>query len=50
MQGPFTPALNAALYDAWSIRAMVSKDSGEPGGVTGKGAARAGAGHPGFDD
>jgi precorrin-6x reductase len=36
MQGPFTRALNAALYDAWDIRALVSKDSGEPGGVTDK--------------
>ncbi len=36
MQGPFTCALNEALYDAWDIRALVSKDSGEPGGVTDK--------------
>lgn len=36
MQGPFTRALNAALYDAWDIRLLVSKDSGEPGGVTDK--------------
>jgi precorrin-6x reductase len=36
MQGPFTRAVNAALYDAWDIRILVSKDSGEPGGVTDK--------------
>ena len=36
MQGPFTRALNAALYDAWDIHLLVSKDSGEPGGVTDK--------------
>ncbi|MDR1598888.1 MAG: precorrin-6A reductase [Oscillospiraceae bacterium] len=36
MQGPFTRALNAALYDMLDIRAMVSKDSGEPGGVSDK--------------
>jgi precorrin-6x reductase len=36
MQGPFTRALNAALYDTWGIRALVSKDSGEIGGVTDK--------------
>lgn len=36
MQGPFTRAMNAALYDAWGIRVLVSKDSGEPGGVTDK--------------
>ena len=33
MQGPFTAALNAALYDMLDIRAMVSKDSGAAGGV-----------------
>lgn len=36
MQGPFSQALNAAIYDALSIRALVSKDSGEKGGVTDK--------------
>lgn len=33
MQGPFTPALNAALYDQWRVAVMVTKDSGAPGGV-----------------
>ena len=33
IQGPFTRSLNAALYDAWNIRVLVSKDSGELGGV-----------------
>lgn len=33
MQGPFSAALNAALYDQLAIRAMVSKDSGTAGGV-----------------
>ncbi len=36
MQGPFPRALNAALYDAWAIRALVSKDSGAAGGVADK--------------
>ncbi len=36
MQGPFSRALNAALYDAWAIRVLVTKDSGEIGGVTDK--------------
>lgn len=36
MQGPFTAAFNAALYDMLDIRAMVSKDSGEAGGVPDK--------------
>lgn len=36
MQGPFTPALNAALYDQLQISVMVTKDSGKPGGVTEK--------------
>jgi len=33
MQGPFTAAFNAALYDQLHISVMVTKDSGEPGGV-----------------
>lgn len=33
MQGPFTEALNGAVYDQWGIRVMVSKDSGQAGGV-----------------
>ena len=33
MQGPFTPQLNGALYDQLRIRVMVTRDSGEPGGV-----------------
>ena len=33
MQGPFTRAFNAALYDQWGIRTMVTKDSGQAGGV-----------------
>lgn len=33
MQGPFSVAFNAALYDQLHIRAMVSKDSGARGGV-----------------
>jgi precorrin-6x reductase len=36
MQGPFSRALNAAMYDQLRIRAMVSKDSGDAGGVTDK--------------
>lgn len=36
MQGPFTRELNAALYDMLDIAVMVSKDSGEAGGVTEK--------------
>ena len=36
MQGPFSAALNAALYDQLHIRAMVSKDSGAQGGVAEK--------------
>ena len=33
MQGPFSGALNAALYDQLGIRTMVTKDSGRAGGV-----------------
>ena len=33
MQGPFSAALNAALYDQLDIRVLVTKDSGERGGV-----------------
>ena len=33
MQGPFTEALNGALYDQLGIRTMVTKDSGKAGGV-----------------
>ena len=33
MQGPFSAALNAALYDQLDIRVMVTKDSGVQGGV-----------------
>ena len=36
MQGPFTQALNGAMYDQMKIRTLVSKDSGEVGGVTDK--------------
>ncbi|MBQ9197822.1 MAG: precorrin-6A reductase [Clostridia bacterium] len=36
MQGPFSEALNAALYDQFSIRVLVTKDSGQPGGVAEK--------------
>ena len=36
MQGPFSAAFNAALYDQLNIRAMVSKDSGVQGGVAEK--------------
>lgn len=36
MQGPFTSAFNAALYDMLDIRTIVSKDSGEAGGVPNK--------------
>lgn len=36
MQGPFTEALNAALYDQLQINVLVTKDSGRPGGVTEK--------------
>ncbi|MEG2859037.1 MAG: precorrin-6A reductase [Clostridia bacterium] len=39
MQGPFSEALNGALYDQFSIRHVVSKDSGVPGGVPEKLAA-----------
>ena len=33
MQGPFSAALNAALYDLLEIRVLVTKDSGKRGGV-----------------
>ena len=33
MQGPFTKAFNAALYDQLNIRVVVTKDSGKAGGV-----------------
>lgn len=33
MQGPFSAAFNAALYDQLSIAVMVTKDSGVQGGV-----------------
>lgn len=36
MQGPFSRDFNAALYDQLRIRTMVSKDSGQPGGVADK--------------
>ncbi len=36
MQGPFSRALNGALYDQLEIAVMVAKDSGEAGGVTDK--------------
>ena len=36
MQGPFSQALNAALYDQLDIRVMVTKDSGAQGGVAEK--------------
>ena len=36
MQGPFSEALNAALYDQWNISVLVTKDSGKPGGVSEK--------------
>ena len=33
MHGPFSAALNAALYDQLGIRVLVTKDSGREGGV-----------------
>ena len=36
MQGPFSRDFNAALYDQLRIRTMVSKASGQPGGVADK--------------
>lgn len=33
MQGPFSAAFNAALYDQLDIACMITKDSGQPGGV-----------------
>lgn len=33
MQGPFSDAFNAALYDLLGVRVMVTKDSGAAGGV-----------------
>ena len=33
MQGPFPAELNAALYGMWDIRHLVTKDSGDVGGV-----------------
>ena len=36
MQGPFSAAFNAALYDMLNIRVMVTKDSGAQGGVAEK--------------
>ena len=36
MQGPFSTQLNDALYAQLKIAVMVTKDSGEAGGVSGK--------------
>ena len=36
MQGPFSEAFNASLYDLLDIQVMVTKDSGAPGGVAEK--------------
>lgn len=36
MQGPFSARLNDALYAQLQIAVMVTKDSGEAGGVSGK--------------
>ena len=33
MHGPFSAALNAALYDQLSVRVLVTKDSGREGGL-----------------
>ncbi len=33
MQGPFSGELNAAVYEQWQIRHVVTKDSGGAGGV-----------------
>ncbi len=41
MQGPFSRALNIALIEQFAIRLIVSKDSGETGGMTEKLAAAA---------
>lgn len=36
VQGPFSKALNAAIYEAYDIRYMVTKNSGQEGGVAEK--------------
>ena len=36
MQGPFSNALNAALYDQLGVRVMITKDSGVSGGTAEK--------------
>jgi precorrin-3B C17-methyltransferase len=39
MQGPFSSALNEAIWRDWQIDCVVTKDSGEAGGFTEKAAA-----------
>ena len=36
MQGPFSQAFNRALYEQWNIAVLVTKDSGDAGGVRDK--------------
>jgi precorrin-6x reductase len=46
MQGPFSRAFNEALWRAWEIDCVVSKDSGEAGGFAAKAEAAAALGIP----
>ncbi|HVB82792.1 MAG TPA: precorrin-3B C(17)-methyltransferase [Candidatus Binataceae bacterium] len=46
MQGPFSQAFNEALWRAWGIDCVVTKDSGEAGGFSAKAAAAAALGIP----
>lgn len=46
MQGPFSQALNEALWRDWAIDCVVSKDSGDAGGYSAKAAAAAVLGIP----
>jgi precorrin-6x reductase len=46
MQGPFSRALNEALWRDWRIDCVVTKDSGDAGGFTAKAEAAAALGVP----
>jgi len=41
MQGPFSRAINEALWRDWRIDCVVTKDSGDAGGFTSKAGAAA---------
>ena len=46
MQGPFSQAFNAALWQDWNIDCVVTKDSGDAGGYRAKAAAAQALGIP----